>query len=167
MRSAVPINNQAIFFCEDIREEANDKVSYMGVLSPGLHVKGFPIVFPTLCVAMMSHITDDKQVDLECELTSDAALPLPPLYKRTFDRTDDEDAWQLKINLKLRNLRIDQPTEIKVRFRVNDTTAFGTLRIREGEGVGAIIEDVVEGVVKPPHRAKRPDDKATSRTESP
>lgn len=40
-------------YCDDIREEVGDKLSYMGVYGQTLFVRsGFPIVIPKLCVVV-------------------------------------------------------------------------------------------------------------------
>lgn len=42
-------------FCDDIRKEEGNKLSYMGIYNSGLRAPTFPLVLPKLCVAMSLH----------------------------------------------------------------------------------------------------------------
>ena len=73
-------------FCDDVREEAGNKVSYMGVYGPNLVVQSFPTTLLRLCcvfhlripVAMkprkiVLRLTRDDQRIFEIEVTPTAA----------------------------------------------------------------------------------------------
>lgn len=46
-------------FCDDIRKEEGNKLSYMGVYTGFLGVTGFPAVLPRLCVALTLRLSPD------------------------------------------------------------------------------------------------------------
>ena len=43
--------------CDDIRHEAGNKLSYMGVYGPALYVPEIPIILPKLCFWISAHTT--------------------------------------------------------------------------------------------------------------
>jgi hypothetical protein len=42
-------------FCDDIRNEVNNKTSFMGIVGSLMYLPGFPIVLPKLCVAITAN----------------------------------------------------------------------------------------------------------------
>jgi len=46
-------------FCDDVRREEGNKLSYMGVYQSVLVVRSFPIVLPRLCIALSLRIDRD------------------------------------------------------------------------------------------------------------
>lgn len=55
----IPRHVQSIF-CDDIREEINGKISYIGVYSGTLLVREFPVTLPKLCVSLNLVTPADK-----------------------------------------------------------------------------------------------------------
>ena len=47
-------------FCDDIRHEVSNKLSYIGVYSGNLYVQKFPVALPKLCLAIKVITSRDK-----------------------------------------------------------------------------------------------------------
>jgi hypothetical protein len=47
-------------FCDDIRNEVNNKTSFMGIVGHLMYLPVFPIVLPKLCVSVTANTPRDK-----------------------------------------------------------------------------------------------------------
>lgn|SRR6185437_178597 len=54
-----PLPQLVAIFCDDVRREEGNKLSYMGVYTGVLGVSGFPAVIPRLCFALTARIPAD------------------------------------------------------------------------------------------------------------
>ncbi|HEY4369127.1 MAG TPA: hypothetical protein VGN07_17970 [Steroidobacteraceae bacterium] len=48
-------------FCDDLRQEVGNKVSYMGVYQGILYVEAFPVFLPKLCAAVTLRVLMDRR----------------------------------------------------------------------------------------------------------
>jgi hypothetical protein len=49
------VRHMTSIFCDDVRMEQGNKLSYMGIYNGRLQLPGFPVVLPKLCVVMSVH----------------------------------------------------------------------------------------------------------------
>lgn len=61
-------------FCDDVRREEGNKLSYMGVYGGNLLVPNFPIVLPRLCVAVQMRTSPSPPKELVFKLLRDHEL---------------------------------------------------------------------------------------------
>src|SRR5208282_5784869 len=85
------IRSLAAIFCDDIRQEVGNKLSYMGCYTGQMFVQAFPLALPKVCVAMHAVTPADnpfKQIKFRLlkgdEVIAEADMnmsevPLPPL----------------------------------------------------------------------------------------
>ena len=129
-----------VIYCDDIREEIGNKVSYMGIYSKDLFVPTAPIVLPKLCIAVnvVTDMNDPfKELEVrvlkgedEVELLTTGPIPGPP------------DDWTSEDNLTfmvaqmafvLAPYQIDGDTILRVRARTEREDLKGrALRILVG-----------------------------------
>jgi hypothetical protein len=76
-------------FCDDIRREEGNKLSYMGVYGGNLLVPSFPQVLPKLCIAirmttspsppgqLIFRLLKDEEIIAESEIPSDVLTRMP------------------------------------------------------------------------------------------
>lgn len=50
-------------YCDDVRSEIGNKVSYMGIYGPNILLKEFPAVLSKLCAVMSLHLPADTQAE--------------------------------------------------------------------------------------------------------
>lgn len=95
--------NGVIFFCDDIREEVNGKVTYMGSYGSEVHVSELPSIIPRMAAVFLARIrgAEEVNVNVEAEIIGvEDGLPVirhQAPYKKPADATGDE--WTLRLNL--------------------------------------------------------------------
>jgi hypothetical protein len=128
----VRLNNLTILFCEDSREEINNKSSLMGVMGPALIFPELPANFPKLCIVLMADIHTNDAVEIQCDVSSDSDYQLPPALSTTTASPDGSSDWSLKIVLAIQNLAIPTVGSINVTFRVDNVEQRRSLEIKQG-----------------------------------
>ena len=71
-------------FCDDVRREEGNKLSYMGVYGTNLLVPDFPIVLPKLCIALQMRTSPSPPKDVLFKLLRDDEL----IVERHFTAAD-------------------------------------------------------------------------------
>ena len=129
-----------VMYCDDIREEAGNKFSYMGVYAGELTVPSAPVWLPKLCIAVKA-ITDigdpfetlevrivKVKGDDETELLSTGSVPLPAKLPGL-----DNDSIRLvaQVTIMLAPFQIDKETMLRVKATTEREELRGmALRIR-------------------------------------
>jgi len=129
-----------VIYCDDIREEAGNKFSYMGVYSGELTVPSAPVLLPKFCIAVkaMTDIGDPFETlevrivkvkgDDETELLSTGLVALPTELPRL-----DNDLTRLvaQMTFMLAPFQIDEETILRVKATTEREELRGmALRIR-------------------------------------
>lgn len=133
-------------FCDDIRQEINGKISYIGVYSGYLFVQQFPVTLPKLCVDIkVVSIGDHPLRSLKLQiLKNDETFQDVPIDSSIFEKISKPPGESNSDNLSNRlqvvafqlifsPLQIDAPCVLKV---IADTEE-GTFR-----GPGLTIEQI-------------------------
>jgi hypothetical protein len=132
----------AILFCEDVREEAGGKSSYIGVLGPEVWVSrdDSGIIY---CVLLIW--ATEPEVTVSGEFTVKNApedTRLPPAFTRTMRKhaADRADRWMIQLHGKMQ-IRVDsEPVTLTARFAVGGATYSSSLVLEmEPEGGAATI----------------------------
>lgn len=132
-----------VVYCDDIREEIGNKVSYMGIYSKDLFVPTAPVVLPKLCIAVkvVTDITDPfKELEVrilkgedEVELLTTGPIPGPP---DDWSSEDNSTFMIAQMAFMLAPYQIDGDTILRVRARTEREDLKGRdLRILVGPPV--------------------------------
>lgn len=143
-------------FCDDIRHEVSNKLSYIGVYSGNLYVQAFPVALPKLCVAIKVVTPRDKPLDsIRLRILKD---------DETFQEiTVDEgqlsasmESLNGQIKSELKNLaqtasfvivfspmQLDGPCTLRVRVAIGDE--------EELKGIGLVISQFPQENLTPKH----------------
>ena len=131
---------QAIF-CDDIRHEVGNKVSFMGVYSGQLLVPSLPVILPKLCVvtSVMTSVEEpfeqltvrlfkDDEVLTEISLTAEQlAAPLQVMNEETEDSSFPVFLFQTAFIIS--PLVIDSPCVLRV-FAENEADEIRSLSLK-------------------------------------
>ena len=116
-------------FCDDVRQEVGNKISYMGVYQGIMYIQSFPAVLPKFCVGIQavtpqSHLFEfikfkllaDDVVIAEQEVTGDLAKKFESAKENNKSITTNNDAvFTIKAILQLQPFAIEKPTKLTVR----------------------------------------------------
>ena len=131
-----------VIYCDDIREEVGNKLSYMGVYTSELFIPSTPITLPKLCLAVkvVTDINDPfESLDVrivksnngdEIELLSTGSLPIP--QKSELPGVDHESTLIFALmSFVLSPFQIDEETILRVKANTEREELSGpALRIR-------------------------------------
>lgn len=133
MRWLVQIDNLFVLFCEDIREEKDGKVSYMGVLGTGVAAASFPLAMPKLCIGLGAEVKGHQPVRVACEVESDLNINLPRKFEHLVEPPEVEaKSWNLRLNINLTNVTIDREGSVIARLWVENADVESELRFFTG-----------------------------------
>lgn len=133
------IDNPAILFCDDVREEGGGKVSLMGLFGPDVAIPEIPAVLPRLCVIFMADVIGDEPFTLSGTMTSPEGVLLPAPMKTVFTRPEPQgsgpgrEVWNLRVVAVLNNVKVERPSSINVTFALNEVEVQRSLRIVIGD----------------------------------
>jgi len=111
-------------FCDDVRREEGNKLSYMGVYQGNLLVPEFPIVLPRLCVAVQMRTSPSPPKELTFRLLRDAELigerQIDASALRNLPRGVVEDALEASVQIvgtifQIFPLQLTGPCKFRVR----------------------------------------------------
>jgi len=130
-----------VIYCDDIREEVGNKVSYMGIYSKDLFVPVAPVVLPKLCIAVkvVTDMTDPfRELEVrilkgedEVELLTTGPIPGPP---DDWASEDNSTFMVAQMAFMLAPYQIDGDTILRVRARTEREDLKGrALRILVGQ----------------------------------
>lgn len=117
-------------YCDDIREEVGNKMSLMGIYREKLLVSQFPAVLPKLCVALwvvtpIDHPFKKIQIRLHVgdQIAADVAVPDNVLAD--IGKVEQQDETKSRVHIlhtavAIANLRMEQPTRVKLRVHTED-----------------------------------------------
>lgn len=128
-------------YCDDIREEVGNKLSYMGVYTGELTVPNVPVLLPKLCIAVtLITATGDPFESLEVrivkakgeeetEILSTGPIPLPT---EAPVQLDGSTRLLLRLTFMLAPFQIDEETILRVKAKTEREELRGAagLRIR-------------------------------------
>lgn len=113
-----------VIYCDDIREEAGNKLSYMGVYGTELNVIGAPHLLAKLCVAIRAVTSvDDPFRELDIRVTKDgqdgALIETGPVSLPDLSANQPADAsvWVGTFMFFLSPFQIDGTTKLHVSAR--------------------------------------------------
>ena len=127
-----------VIYCDDIRQETGNKLSYMGVYSGELFVPDVPVLLPKLCIAVkvVTEAADPFESleirilkgDNETELLATGPIAIPA---ETPSATDGTTAQIAVFAFMLAPFQIDEETIIRVKATTEREDLRGVaLRIR-------------------------------------
>lgn len=130
-----------VIYCDDIREEVGNKVSYMGIYSKDLFVPTAPVVLPKLCIAVkvVTDMTDPfRELEVrilkgedEVELLTTGPIPGPP---DDWTSEDNSTFMVAQMAFMLAPYQIDGDTILRIRARTEREDLKGrALRILVGQ----------------------------------
>lgn len=115
-----------VLFCEDVRFELGEKLSYMGIIGPDVWVRvgeelDFRCVFFTWAFEPETEVTIDASYELTGAPT-DVRAPPPVTHEVRKNEGDDADRWLIQITSRLK-LRVEsQPVTLRAHFRLGKHT---------------------------------------------
>lgn len=124
-------------FCDDLRQEVGNKVSYMGAYQGMMFVEAFPFVLPKLCVAVTLRLPLDKRPKT---LVFRMYMQDTVIAERSFDTTlianqaaaePNHDAAYTTVFFQFMPFAAEAPTRLKSRVYLDDQELkAGALNIR-------------------------------------
>lgn len=143
-------------FCDDIRHEVSNKLSYIGVYSGNLYVKAFPAALPKLCVAIKVVTSKDKPLDsirlriLKDDKTLQEINVDEGQLSASMESQNEKQKNELKNLVQTASfvlifspMQLDGPCTLKVRVAVGDE--------EELKGLGLIISEFPQADNIPKH----------------
>lgn len=131
-----------VIYCDDIRNEVGNKLSYMGIYTGELTIPNAPLLLPKLCIAVkvVTDVNDPfesvtvRLVKIkdheEGELISTGLIPLPSLADMP-GRDDDTTRLSLEMHFMLSPFQIDEEAKLRVEATTEREELRGSaLRIR-------------------------------------
>lgn len=117
-----------VFFCEDVREEIGEKLSYMGVLGPEVWVMG-PL---TLVNCIFLFWTSEREVSVKAEFEAENApegFKLRPGFEQIMQRPegDTSERWMLQMKGRYALKIGKDPFQFTARFHVGSQTYWNSL----------------------------------------
>lgn len=135
-------------FCDDIRDEVNGKVSYIGTYNANLFAKEFPITLPKFCIAVKIILPLDYPFDkIELNIYKDEDVIIQANIDESQLETYFQQVKEIKEKDKKNRLFAFQIRIIASPFQLENKC---TLRVRakidknEFRGAGLSIEKVKE-----------------------
>lgn len=117
-------------FCDDIRQEVGNKLSYMGVYGPDLIVPSFPATLPKLCCVFNLRIpfeqSPKKKIAFRLQREDDVIFEAeitPPGEEAVRDlvsRPDDSPWVWISFVAQLANFEISEPALLRARALIDD-----------------------------------------------
>ncbi len=112
-------------FCDDIRKEEGNKLSYMGVYTGFLGVTSFPAVLPRLCVALTLRLSPDMvpinelrfRLCIDDAVSAEFAVPAEALAnsKLTASKIGDDRFAQFATIFQMFPVQLSGPCSIRAR----------------------------------------------------
>jgi hypothetical protein len=129
-------------YCDDVRAEIGNKLSFMGVYGSNLLLSDFPAALPKFCAVMSLYLPVDAQANaISFSLCKDGEeigrTEVPPAGVReaaTRPRAfGDEMRISIRFIAQLAPLRFERPGRLEARALVDgETIAGGTLIVEKG-----------------------------------
>ena len=136
-----------VIYCDDIREEIGNKVSYMGIYAGELRVPGAPVLLGKLCIAVRIHAPIGRPIEsLEVRVVKEKmgveigeVLATGVIEHPADFAIDDEAATKvlMQLHFMLQPFQIEDSFEIRVKAKTeSEELVSGALRIRVDGAVG-------------------------------
>lgn len=130
-----------VIYCDDIREEVGNKVSYMGVYAGELRIPGAPVLLGKLCMAVRMHTPIGQPFEtLEVRVVKERAgeevteILATGVIEQPADFTVDDDAATrilAQLHFMLQPFQIDESFELRVKVKTESEELISSaLRIR-------------------------------------
>ena len=130
-----------VIYCDDIREEVGNKVSYMGVYAGELRVPDAPVLLGKLCIAVRMHTAISQPFEtLEVRVVKEKAgeevaeILTTGVIEQPADFTVDDDAATrilAQLHFMLQPFQIDESFELRVKVKTEaEELVSSALRIR-------------------------------------
>jgi hypothetical protein len=130
-------------FCDDLRQEVGNKVSYMGVYQGMMYVQAFPTVLAKLCAAVTVRFPREIAIEslvfklfLQDEVIAERSFD-PQALKSKLDNDQGQDVVMATALFQIVPFSIEEPAVLKSRvyFDTHELKA-GGLSIRSAGKVG-------------------------------
>lgn len=134
-------------FCDDLRQEVGNKVSYMGVYQGMMFVEAFPFVLPKLCAAVTLRVPmDERPKTLVFRMFLDELV----IAERSFEKLltsfnqdsaePDHNALYMTALFQFTPFAVELPTRLKSRVYYDEQELkAGALNIRLSPRSGDIV----------------------------
>ena len=130
-----------VIYCDDIREEVGNKVSYMGIYAGELRVPAAPVILGKLCIAVRIHAPIAQPIEsLEVRVVKErmgveiGEVLATGVIEHPADFTVDEEASTkilTQLHFMLQPFQIEDSFEIRVKAKTeSEELVSGALRIR-------------------------------------
>ena len=134
-------------FCDDVRNEIGNKLSFMGIYGPNILLNEFPAVLPRFCVVMSLQLPAETQSDAVtfCLYKDDqeigraeASISEARKTAPTVPDSDEERRLTIRFIAQMTSLQLDGPCRLKARAEVDGETI---------KGGSLIVEKIPAGFV--------------------
>jgi hypothetical protein len=153
-------------FCDDIRKEEGNKLSYMGVYTGFLGVTNFPAILPRLCVALTLRLSPDMvpsnelrfRLCIDDAVSAEYAVPAETLAdsRLTASKIGDERFTQFGTIFQMFPVQLSGPCSLRVRAICDgEEVKGGSLTIVEQKDMERAIR-VAAGLQEDPSRKEIP-----------
>lgn len=126
-------------FCDDIRQEVGNKLSFIGTYFSVMLVSNFPVALPKLCLALFATTPADRpfrqltaRVWKDDEMLVEIQVPEESVTAALEPRPDDSEdlVMAFRANLAFSPFQVDGPCRLRVRLLTEDgELKAGALRI--------------------------------------
>ena len=134
-------------YCDDVRSEVGNKLSFMGIYGSNILLNDFPAVLAKLCAVMSLHLPEDTQAETATfflckddeEIGRSTAL-ISDVRKAAAQalESDEERRMTIRFIAQIAPLQFEQPCRLKARVEIDGET------IRGGS---LVVERMPPGVV--------------------
>lgn len=115
-------------FCDDVRMETGNKMSYMGIYQGNMYLKSFPAVLPRFCISVKAitpatnpfesvkfKILLNNNLIAEQEVSEDILIQNKELALADKDTRDDNKMFIAGAVIQLQPFVIEEPSKLQVR----------------------------------------------------
>lgn len=122
----MPVKNLSLMFCEDVRHEVGEKVSYMGVLGTVLRSESAPLNLPRFFIAISAEIYNERKIDVVIALSSTNGLALPPKIETSSE--NEQESWTIRLNLGTTDFLVNEAGSLTCNLTIGDQSLSSTLQ---------------------------------------
>lgn len=145
-----------VIYCDDIRHEINDKISYIGVYQSDLYTKKFPVILPKLCVAVtivspcekpvqsiVLRILKDEKILQKITLSEEQLKEvMPPTDVKKNNEPLKDSAQTLRLVMVYSPMSLEDACVLRIRVQTEDEELRGLgLRIQQDPAFDEVVEN--------------------------
>jgi hypothetical protein len=121
-------------YCDDVRREIGNKLSFMGIYGPNILLNDFPAVLPKLCAVMTLHLPadtqtktvtfslykDDEEIGRSTAHTADVRMAAPQFPDPVVDRR-----LTIRFIAQMVPFQLDSPCRLRARAEMDGEAITG------------------------------------------